>query len=193
MKKIPSWISEYITKDIVDSSLFRFNVELQAVEGYRCNKCKKLYSKSIPECEECSGDLSRQYKKITVDLVPDLDLDYDILESQMQDLPAQYAFYAALYSEAKTKVALEDRRLKAIKGSLIEKVQFRSKEEGIKFSADQVKYVVEADDQLKAADARLQLAHKQCGKLYHMVEALKLKAELARSLAGFKRQEQENS
>jgi hypothetical protein len=36
-----------------------------------------------------------------------------------------------------------------------------------------------------------QRSQMQAGKLYHMLEALKMKAELARSLAGFKRNEQE--
>ena len=79
------------------------------------------------------------------------------------------------------------------KGEATTKILERAKEEGTKFSVEAVRTIVEADDDLVKADRELQKAQMLCGKIYHMIEAMKLKSELARSLAGFKRNEQSNS
>lgn len=193
-RQLPEWIGEFIPKDLVQSTLFRFNIELQTVRAFTCKSCNHRHPAKVTVCEECGHtEIIREHKKVKVDLLPDLDLDYDNLENLMQDIPAQYAFYAMVYSEARLKVAIEERRTKAIKGSIIEGVQRRAAVEKIKLTAEQVKSVVEAEPDLQEADQKLHLAQMQCGKLYHMMEALKMKSELARSLAGFKRQEQENS
>jgi hypothetical protein len=193
-KKLPDWIGEFVPKELVQSTLFRFNIELQTVRAFTCKSCGHRHSTKVDDCEKCgSSSITREHKKVKIDLLPDLDLDYDKLEILMQEIPAQYAFYSMVYSEARLKVAIEERRLKATKGALIEGVQRRAFNEKIKLTAEQVKAVVEAEPDLQEADHKLNLAQMQCGKLYHMIEALKMKAELARSLAGFKRQEQEKS
>lgn len=171
--KLPDWIREWVPTELAESSLFRFEVMLQ-----------------VEERDE-HGKLGR--KKIIVDLLPDLDLDYEILEEQMQRLPAQYAFFAAIYSEVRMNVELLERALKARKGTIVEQMVKEGKEEKVKFTADQIKTVLEADKGLAQLDGNLQKFQMQAGKLYHMLEALKMKAELARSLAGFKRQEQNQS
>ena len=130
---------------------------------------------------------------IEVDLLPDLDIDYDILEQQVEDIPAQYAFWASVYSELRNNVAILERAVKIRKGEAIEEVQKRARDEKIRFTADQVKAVVEADEELNKIEKGLAKVQMQTGKVYHMMEALRSKADLARSLAGFKRQEQEKS
>jgi len=201
-RQLPKWIDENIPKELVESVLFKFKIELQTVRSFVCVDCGAKYSKQIKACtnvDELTGLLcacekfKREFKKATVDLLPDLDLDYDILEQSMQDIPAQYAFYSMVYSEARMKVAIEERRLKAIRGTITRRIQTEASTENVKLTADQVKNVIEASDDMINADTKLQLAQMQCGKLYHMLEALKMKAELARSLAGFKRQEQDKS
>lgn len=199
--RTPHWISEHIPKELVDSTLFQFNIELQTVVAFVCDGCKTRYTKRVPYCTYVGDDnimcsskhFTREHKKARINMVPDLDLDYDILELQMQDLPSQYAFYASIYSEARLKVALEERKLKAIRGALIYEIQKRAAAENVRLTDNQIKNTVEAEKGIEDADKRLQLAQMQCGKLYHIMEALKMKAELARSLAGFKRQEQERS
>lgn len=193
--KLPAWISEYIPAELVDSSLFRFEIQLQAIDGYVCELCGSKYQSKLKACTaiNCGGNLTVAYKKVTVDLIPDLDLDYNILRDQMQDIPAQYAFWSAVYSEARLKVSIEERRLKAIKGRLVERAQTQAITNQVKLTGDQIKMVIEADDKIQVADLRLQHAQMQCGKLFHMLEALKMKAELARSLAGFKKQEHDQS
>lgn len=185
---VPTWISEYVPRELAESTLFRFEVELQAVQSYKCPKCE-VEEASPGKCNDCNKQLRPLYKTITVDLLPDLDLDYEALEEQMQYIPAQYAFWAAMYSEMRCKVAKEERNLKAIKGLLVERIQQRARDDKIKLTGEQVKYVLEADASLIKQDKELQKAQMQCGKLYHMLEALKMKADMCRSLAGFKKQE----
>lgn len=202
-KQLPAWIGEYVPRELAESTLFRFNIELQTVRAFVCKDCGTKYTSRVEKCTAIddpenetlcgSTKFAREFKRIKVDLLPDLDLDYEILEETMQDLPAQYAFYSMVYSEARMKVAIEERRLKAIRGTLIKEIQKRAAEEKIRLTGEQVKNVVEAESDIETADKRLQLAQMQCGKLYHMIEALKMKSELARSLAGFKRNEHDRS
>ena len=200
MSDLPPWISEYLPKELVDSKLFKFNVELQSVRNYVCDICGATYDQSINKCTAIDdGQLCNSVKfkpvnkKITVDLLNDIDLSYDDLELHMQRLPAMLVFWSAVYSEARMKVALDERRLKAIKGEIMHRIVAKSQQESIKLSVEQVKNVVESDREVQAADVQLQFSQMQCGKLYHYIEALRMKAELARSLAGFKRQEFKNS
>lgn len=200
-RQIPEWISEYLPKELIESTLFRFNIELQTVQSFICEDCGAKYPRKVDRCNATNDDgefcgsasIIRKYQKASVDIVPDLDLDYDTLEEQMQDLPSQYAYYAMIYSEARLRVSLEERKLKAVRGSIVHKIQREAAQDNVKLTGEQVKNVVEADESIVAADKRLQLAQMQCGKMFHMLEALKMKSELARSLAGFKRQEHDRS
>ena len=194
---IPDWISEYIPRDLLDGgTLFKFRAPLRVIESTKCRSCGVSYDGSIDRCTKCGAgksQLSFKHRTIEVNMVPDLDLDYEILEQQMQHLPSQYAFWAAVYSEVRSKVALQERELKARKGEAITTAQDRARENGIKLPVELVKAVSEADKKVIIADALLQDYQMKCGKLFHMLEALKMKAELARSLAGFKRQEQDKA
>lgn len=161
---------ENLPKELIESTLFRFDIMLQVNETDENGVTKK--------------------KTITVDILPDLKLDYEELEEQMMRLPAQYAFWAAIYSEVRNSVELMERAVKVRRGVAIGQLLRSGREDNIKLTTDQVKQVLESDEQLVKLDEKLQKLQMQNGKLYHMMEALKMKAELSRSLAGFKRQEQ---
>jgi len=174
-RNLPVWIQENIPADLVSSTLFRFKVKLQAIDSVDPDTKKP------------------KRKEIEVDLIPDLDLDYDILESQMSAIPAQYAFWAAVYSEVRLGVAVAERKLKARKAEVTKAIQKEAAEEGVRLNADTIKIIVEADVRLNEAELNYQHAQMQAGKLYNMLEALKMKSELARSLLGLKKQERDNS
>jgi len=110
-RKLPSWISEYVPRELVDSTLFRFKVELQTVLEYKCDECGFSTKKYLKVCPECDSSLSRVNKKVTIDLLPDVDIDFDVIESQLESLPAQFSFYGMIYSELRLKVSIEERRL----------------------------------------------------------------------------------
>lgn len=173
---LPKWTQENLPTELATSTLFRFNVKLQATE----------VDPDDPE--------KRRRREVEVDILPDLDLDYDILESQMAELPAQYAFWATVYSEARLATAVAERKLKARKAQVTMLINEEYKKEGLKPPAAEVlKTIVEADKRLNEAEMAFQLAQMQAGKLYHMVEALKMKSELARSLLGLKKQDRDST
>ncbi len=167
---LPKWISDNIPQELVESTLFRFKIKLNSIN---------------PE--------TKKNRVIEVDILPDLDLDYDLLEEQIQELPAQYAFWSAAYSECRNMVAVAERAVKYRRAQAIRAVQEDARDNKVKFTAEQVKHLIEADEALVKADQKLQEFQMKAGKLFHMLEALKMKAELSRSLAGFKRQEQDKS
>lgn len=173
--KQPSWIEENLPPELAVSTLFKFNVTLQVLGSV-----------------DAEGKQKR--KKIEVDILPDLDLDMEVLEHQMCDLPAQYAFWASVYSEVRLGVGVAERKLKARRAEVTRIVvdEFR-KESGKPPAADVVKVIVEADPRLNEAEMAFQHAQMQSGKLYHMLESLKMKAELSRSLLGLKKQERDTN
>lgn len=167
---LPIWITDNVPTELVNSTVFKFSVKLNSVD---------------PE--------TKRNRVINVDILPDLNLDYESLEELMQDLPSQYAFWSAIYSECRNMVALAERAVKVRRAQAIRAVQEDAAKNKVRFTAEQVKQLIEADEDLVKADAQLQKFQMQAGKLYHMIEAIKMKAELSRSLAGFKRQEHERA
>jgi hypothetical protein len=175
-QKLPPWVDANLPPELATSTLFQFMVKLQATE---------------PDPDH-PGKTRR--RSILVDLLPDLDLDYDALQEQMSDIPAIYAFWASVYSEARLGVAIAERRLKARKAEVTRLIteEYRTGV-GKPPAAELVKTIVEADPRLNEAELSFQHAQMQVGKLYHMVEALKMKSELARSLLGLKKQDRDNT
>lgn len=130
---------------------------------------------------------------VSVDMTMDLEVDYENLERQLADVPSIYAYFAALYSETRSNVAVAERKVKAYRGQLTEETARQASQNGIKLGVDAIKMVVEADQKLNELEAKLIVAQKYAGKLFHTVEAIKLKFDSLRSLAGFKRQEYSSS
>ena len=167
----PAWIDANIPEELVTSSLFRFKVSLQ-----------------IPDPTE--DDPTRK-KQILVDILPDLEIDMDILEEQMQDVPSQYAFWSAVYSELRLAVAIAERNMKKRKGQAINHIQEEMIANKTRISVEQQKMIVEMDVKLIDADLRLAKAQMLAGKIWHMVKALEMKHEVCRSLIGLKKAEHE--
>lgn len=170
-EKLPAWIEANIPEELVSSSLFRFNVTLQ-----------------VPDPESNS-----KKREITVNILPDLDIDMEILEEQMQDIPAQYAFWSSVYSELRLAVALAERKLKVRKGEAIQAVQREMEANKTRISVEQQKLIMEMNPPLVRADTNLAVAQKNAGKIWHMVKALEMKHEVCRSLIGLKKSEHEKS
>lgn len=170
-EKLPSWVEANVPEELVSSTLFRFEVTLQ-----------------VPDPDNPS-----EKQKITVDILPDLDIDMDILEEQMQDVPSQYAFWSAVYSELRLAVAIAERNLKVRRGKATKFTQEEAKRNGTRISVEQVKTIIESDPKLVRADLSLAKAQMLAGKVWHMVKALEMKHEVARSLIGLKKAEHEKS
>jgi len=133
-------------------------------------------------------------KIVDKDFRPDLKLDYETLEEDLEITPQVFVFWAAVYSEQKAAVARLDRKAKrrrAIAYDLI--IQESRKEDWPKVPEKIFRELVEKDDELLRIESQLILANRTMGKLYNIVDAIKMKSDHLRSLAGFKRQEQRDS
>jgi hypothetical protein len=152
------------------------------------------FTKNVPE------DLANRIIKIRVnlgkeivekDFRPDLHIDYETLEQDLEAIPQIFAYWAMVYSEAKAEVAKLDRIIKRRRAVVMETIlQEAKKNEMPKVSKDVMKELIEKDDKILEIESKLILANRNMGKLWNIVEAMKIKAEALRSLAGFKRQEQ---
>ena len=111
----------------------------------------------------------------------------------MQDIPSQYMFWSAIYSELRLAVAVAERNLKVRRGKATTFIQEEAKRNGTRISVEQVKVIVESDDKLINADLKLAKAQMLAGKIWHMVKALEMKHENCRSLIGLKKAEYDKS
>jgi hypothetical protein len=166
-RSLPKWIEHNVPEELTSSSLFRFDVTLQVAD---------------PE------DPTKK-KKITVDVLNDLEIEMEVLEEQMQDIPAQYMFWSSVYSELRLAVAVAERNLKVRRGKATQFVQKEASDNGVKISVEQLKVIVEQDKNLTDADLRLAKAQMVAGKIWHMLRAVEMKHEICRSLMGLKKAE----
>jgi hypothetical protein len=120
---------------------------------------------------------------------PDLVIDFEDLERQLQELPEMLCFFDSLLAEQRAKVATLEAKKEAIKGDLTDEILDRSKREGVKFSVQAIKDITQADDRMMQTQAEIIKETKIEHRLRAVVSALQRKSEHLRSLAGFKREE----
>ena len=159
-RNLPKWFSTYIPEEISDSSLFRFKV---------CIGQKPDGTNNV----------------IEVDMRADLDIDYGAIQMQLEDVPSEFAYWSAIYSEVKLQTGVLERKIKARRGILANKLMQEATSNGLKITDKQIQTLIEGDEELNKLEARLLLMKKHEGKMYFMIEALRMKADNLRSLAGF--------
>lgn len=128
---------------------------------------------------------------VKVDLRTTIDVDYELLEEELQTTPQHYVWWSSLYSEAKAMVAVVERAIKVRRGVIIEAIQEEMKREGVKLPEKVFQSIVDKDETIGKLEEQLIVAQRTAGKLWHMVKAIEMKSEHLRSLSGFKRQERE--
>lgn len=157
----PTWLSQHVPTEILGSKLFKFKVKL--VDG----------------------------TTVTVDITNDIEIDYERLEEQMDQVTGQYVWWSSIYSEVRAMVTLLERRIKIRRGVLVEAALTTARDIGARLTDKQAEKVVETDEMLNKWEVQLAVLQKNTGKLFHMVQAIQMKSELLRSRSGFKRQERE--
>ncbi len=130
---------------------------------------------------------------ITINMLNDLEIEYDKIEEQLEAIPSIFAFYGSIYSELRMNVAVLERKIKAKRGRLYSALLDSAKAENVKLSEKVIERIVEKDANLIKSELNLAILNKNVGKLWSKIEALKMKCDNLRSLAGFKKQEQRNA
>jgi hypothetical protein len=152
--------------------------------------------------DNLGNDLARQLIRINVnidgqiidrDVRPDVDINYDMLEEELQNISASFSFWAILLAECKKIVAIIERKVKRRRGEVTNLLLNEAKKEGVRLRGTDVKDLIETDDLIEKLEAQLILANRSLSKIFAVVDAMRMKSEMLRSLAGFKKQEMRDS
>lgn len=185
-----TWIEGHVPSEIVDSKIFKFEVTLPSVFQSKCDSCGTIHSNIVDICQKCSStSLKSINKTIVVDIVADVDIDYDVVENELSDIPSQFMFWSGVYAEVKLRANYLERVVKSVRGTVYKELIEAQKAEKVKISQEVLKNIVEEDRRIVKAECELHHANMQSSKLYYVVEALRIKADLARTLVSWKREE----
>jgi len=157
-KSVPKWVTENIPVEVADSQLFKFTIAIG------------------------SGDNKQD---VDVDLLSDLGIDYELLQSQMEDIPSQYVFYGSIYSELKLQLAKLERQIKGKRGQITDRTTKEAAAKAVKLTEKQLAAIIESDLELQEIELKAAIFQRNVGKLWFTIEALKMKADNLRSLSGF--------
>lgn len=128
-------------------------------------------------------------RTIEADFSEDMDIDYDLLENQLCDHPAKFAFWSAVLSEQKYVTSKLERMIAIRRAAICQKNLDTARDAGGKLTKYELDEMVECDKEFIRLNLQLLTEGRKLGKLYGIVDALRMKGEAMRSLAGFKRQE----
>ena len=120
------------------------------------------------------------------DFRADLVIDYDNLEKQMEEMPSIFSFWSLVLSERRMEVSKLERISKLRRATLVNELVGVDEKSIPKWKIDEL---IEIDDKLIEIESKYIVAKRTESKLFGIVDALRMKSELIRSLAGFKRQE----
>lgn len=123
------------------------------------------------------------------DFSADVNVDYEMLEEQLAEIPSQYAFWSTLLSEQKFTVAKIERMIARRRSAISENAIEVAKGQDSKLTKYMLDELVEADDKMLELQTQLVSAERTLSKLFGLVEAMKMKSDSLRSLAGFKKEE----
>lgn len=163
--------------------------------------CSQLQRNKMSWFDEngISEDIARQLIRIKVttddnqivekDVRADVVIDYENLEHQLEETPASFAFYAMLLAESKKQVATIERVIKVRKGQITKELLRVAKEDNVKTRGTDIEALIDADPRVLELEVKLVSAERTMSKLYAVVDAIRMKSEHLRSLAGFKKQE----
>jgi len=124
------------------------------------------------------------------DFRPDVEIDYDNLVDQLAETPAMFSFWACLLAETRKQVAVLERKVKRRRAEVTRTLLEEARSKDVKLRRDDVEDLIESDELLNKFEAEAIVANRHMSKLFAIVDAVKMKSEHLRSLAGFKRQEQ---
>lgn len=161
--KYSKWFKDNVPDELMDSTLFKFEVNIG------------------------------KGNKVEVNIASDLDIDYHDIQNQLAEVPSQFAYWSSIYSELKMQVNKIERQIKIKRGQLVDRTIKEATEAQVRLTDKQVQNIIESDDDLNKLESALIVMNKHVGKLYYMIEALRMKSDSIRSLAGFARQEMQHS
>lgn len=192
MSKVP--FVKSVPQDLIDSRIFKFEVILPSMYEHLCTPCNVVFDTSLIACPQCNNtDLTKRNKVVCVDMMSTTALDYDQVELQLADIPSELSFWAAVYAEAKYRTNICERAVKSARANAWEEIMEAATKDGVRLAQDAIKVIVEKDHRVNNAELALSKSHMISSKMYYMIEALKMKCDLGRTLTSLKRTESSGS
>lgn len=158
------WIDSNINKDIAD---YLFNIKLT-----------------------CMPQRIGMFQR---DLRPDVQINFDNLEEELEQTPEMFAFWSQLLAEQKAKVAKLTRQKEITRGYVRSRMLEEARQRGTSLRAEDLKEIINSDKALVELDKEIIIERRKEDKVKSVVDALRLKSEHLRSLSGFKREEKKNA
>ncbi len=162
---VPEWILKTIPED-VSETLFKITI---AVKG------------------SSKDGIEGDRKRITLDILPLVGIQYDTVELDLEKTPSQLVYVAALYSELRNQVATIERAIKTKRANITKMILDQQKQEGVRLTNDQINQIVNSDEKVIQLEEALANKQMQSGKLYYYIEGIKMKNDNLRSLMGMKK------
>lgn len=132
-------------------------------------------------------------EKFSKDIRPDVEIEYDDLEKQLEETPSIFAFWSMLLADQKAVVSVIERKLNLRRATLTNKFIDEAKASSTKLAQWQVDILLEGDEELNRLEAQNIIASKTLSKLFAVVESIRMKCDNLRSLSGFKKTELRDS
>lgn len=159
-----SWIKKNVSADLAD---YLFNIKL-----------------TLPD----------RIGLVQRDVRADLVIDFDLLEDQLAENPEMLAFFDLLLAEQVAKVASLKVKVLRQRGKTLEAILDASRmAHGQAMRRADCEDLVEADDAVVELEAEIILEQLKLDRVKSVVGSIKMKSEHLRSLAGFKKQERQET
>lgn len=125
-------------------------------------------------------------KQVTRDWRKDCNIDYEKLEDDLTTMPSIYSFWTAVLSEARKNLRITEYSIDIRKSKVLRDIKVP---EGVKMTVSDKTSIINLDPEMATLTAKQIQLENVVQKLFGIVDALKMKADNLRSLAGFKRAE----
>jgi hypothetical protein len=135
---------------------------------------------------DCLPDRIGVFQK---DIRPDISIDYDNLEQELQENIEKFVFWDLLLADQKTKVAALLRKKDIIRGKIVRRILDDAVDKEVNVRSSDMRYIINADPDLIDVEAEIIKEQRKEDRVRTVVNGLKMKSEHLRSLAGFKREE----
>jgi len=127
------------------------------------------------------------------DFIPDVEIDQDNLIEEMSKIPAIFAFWSMVLAEQSLNKNVAERKYKRIRSRARDKILKDARTAGYTIRIGDVDELVDGTDEVTKSHAELMVHERILSKVFGIRDALRIKADVLRSLASQKRQEMINS
>ena len=121
-------------------------------------------------------------KEVTIDPLAQVVINEDNVKQEIQDLPAQYAFFSSVYISAKKKCSMLDLKLSRTKNDLAKLTRKEASSKGKDLNNKQVEEIVSGIKMVQDLEDQLLNAESEKDQLYYICIALDKKSYSLKSL-----------